>query len=129
MRQDFIRSLRHFWFIYLLVLSGCAALGLQPATSFDQRLAYSYGVNTAIREASTSALNAGTITKNDMETVISLNNQVRQVLDAARAASSVGDIKTAEAKLLLASEILEQLQGYLRSKGVKTSMIGELKWA
>ena len=113
----------------LAFLTGCAQLGLTPTQTFDNKLAYAYGANTAIREASTSALNAGTITSADMEFIIPLNRQARQILDAAKAATALGDLKTAEAKLLLATGILAQLQTYLRSKGVKTSQLGEPLWA
>lgn len=121
--------LKYKTYLLFLFLAGCASLGFQQATTFEQKLAYAYGVNTAIREASTSALNAGTIKSSDMEAIIPLNKQVRGLLDASKAASSVGDIKTAEARLVLATNILAQLQTYLRSKGVKTSQIGGLSWA
>lgn len=115
--------------LLFLLLTGCASLGIAPAGNFEQKLAYAYATNTAIREASTSSLNAGTISSKDMETIIPLNNQTRQVLDAAKAAMSVGDIKTAEAKLLLATNILTQLQSYLRNKGVKASLERRTVWA
>lgn len=121
--------MRNYLFIFLFVLTGCAALGLTEAKNFEQRLAYAYGTNTAVREASTSALNAGTITSKDMEAVIPLNDQIRQVLDASRAALSAGDIKTAEARLMLAVNLTTQLQTYLRTKGVKTAMERSLSWA
>lgn len=98
----------------LLLLAACAQLGVQPAQSFDERLAYAYGTNTAVREASTSALNAGEITPDDMERVIALNDQARALLDAARLAHGTGDLETADARLTLAVSVLTQVQTYLR---------------
>lgn len=110
------------------VVAGCAQLGLATAKSFDERLAYAYGVNTAVREASTSALNAKTIASTDMEHVLKLTDEARGILDAARVASRVGDLQTAEARLLLATNILAELQAYLRNRGVKANL-GDPTWA
>lgn len=114
-----MKALHKSWIIVLL-LAGCAGLGLQSAQTFEQKLAYSYGVNTAIREASTSALNAGSISSADMEHVLKLNDEARSLLDAARFAHGSGDVATAEGRLALATSILVQLQNYLRSKGVQS---------
>jgi hypothetical protein len=103
-------------FVLCALLSACTAFGLAPAQSFDQRLAYAMGTNTAVRDASTSALNGGTISSTDMEYVVKLNDQTRVFLDAAKSASQAGDTETAEGRLVLATNILTQLQAYLRSK-------------
>lgn len=103
-------------FAAALLLCACAQFGVQPAQSFDERLAYAYATNTAVREASTSSLNAGTISAEDMEHVIELNDQARALLDAARMASGAGDLGTAEARLSLAVSVLTQLQAYLRER-------------
>lgn len=103
-------------FVLCAILSACAALGIVQAQSFDQRLAYALGVNTSVRDTSTSALDAGTITSADMEHVLKFNDQARSLLDAARVAHQAGDTETAEGRLLLATNILTQLQAYLRSR-------------
>lgn len=102
--------------VAVLLLSACAQVGLQPAQSFDERLAYAYGANTAVREASVSALDAGSISAEDMEHVIALSDQARSLLDAARVASGAGDLGTAESRLALATSVLTQLQTYLRER-------------
>jgi len=109
--------------VVLLVLAGCAWLGLEPAKSFDDRLAYAYGTNTALREASISALDARTITSANMEHIMSINGQVRVLLDAARSLRGA-DPSTAEGRLLAATKLLTELQTYLRARGVKTSYFG-----
>lgn len=105
-------------FLVLLLLVGCSSMGLVEPQSFDERLAYAYATNTAIREASTSALNAHTITSDDMIYVMGVNNQLRLALDAAKDAASGGDVQTAEGRLLMVTKALTALQTYMRSKGV-----------
>lgn len=107
-----------YWLLLVLLLGGwnaCSQLGLQPAKSFDDKLAYAYGANTAVREASTSALNAHTITSEDMKHIMALNKQARDLLDAARSIQ-VTDVQTAESRLLLATSVIAQLQTYLRER-------------
>ena len=120
--------MKPLWLI-VLVLTACAGLGITEPKSWDERLAYAYGTNTAIREASTSALNAKTITATDMEHVLKITDQARSLLDAARAAQIGGDTKTAESRLLLATNVLIELQTYLRSRGVKALSERSLSWA
>lgn len=100
----------------VLLLSACAQLGVQPPQSLGERLAYAYGVNTAVRDASTSALVAGEITADDMANLIELADQARGLLDGARMAYGAGDMGTAESRLALATSVLVQLQTYLRAR-------------
>lgn len=98
-------------------LAACPGLGLQPAGTFKEKLAYAYSTHTALQNAAASSLAAHEITSADAEAVLKIADESRQVLDAAKVADSAGDPKTAEGRLLLATSILEQLQTYLRSKG------------
>jgi hypothetical protein len=102
--------------ILIVLLSGCASLGLAPASSFDERLAYAVSQNAAVRQAAANSLKAGDIDKADAQNVLELTDQSRAILDAARVASGLGDLKTAEARLSLASVILVKLQSYLRER-------------
>ena len=111
--------LRNYYFLLVLLLAGCSSLGLVEPQTFEQRLAYAYGTNTAIREASTSALNAGVISSDDMIYIMGINDNMRLALDAAKDAAKVGDIQTAEARLVMVTNALTALQEYLRKKGVK----------
>jgi hypothetical protein len=96
----------------LLVLSACAALA--PAKSFDDRLAYAYGAHTAVLAAAANSLSVHELSSTDAEQVLKLADDSRRVLDAARLAAGAGDVKTAEGQLALATNILTQLQTYLR---------------
>lgn len=97
-------------------LMGCSSLSLAPATSFEEKLAYAYSLDTSLRLSASSALQAGAIKVDDAQTVLSITDQARAALDAARVA---GDPSTAASKLALATSLLTQLQQYLLSKGVK----------
>lgn len=105
------------WFVLALLalLTGCAALGLQPAESFNERLAYQYGNATAVLKAATSSYSVGALSKADFQTVIDGTDQAKGVLDTARIAYNAGDIQTAEGRLLVAIELLTILQQKLHA--------------
>ena len=98
--------------VVVVAMLGCAAL--TPAKSFDDRLAYAYGAHTAVLAAAADSVTAHELTSTQGEQVLKLADQSRQVLDAARVAAAAGDVRTAEGQLTLATNILTQLQLYLR---------------
>lgn len=99
----------------LLLLAGCASLGLAPASSFSDRLAYSYGTHSAVLVTATQSLEAGEISSEDASRVLKVADEARTALDAARVASGAGDVTTAEGRLQLATALLTNLQAYLRA--------------
>ena len=103
-------------FVVLLLLAGCASLGLAPASSFEDRLAYAVSQNAAVRKTAAVSLENGEIALEDAQRVLKLTDEVRTALDAARLASGAGDISTAEGRLQLATSVLVNLQAYLRSR-------------
>lgn len=108
-----------FALVALVLLAACTSFGVQPPKSFDQQLVYAYGTHTSVLEATANALEAGDLTVEDSEAVLQLADQSRTLLDAARVASGAGDVTTAEGRLALATNVLEQLLAYLRTRGVK----------
>jgi hypothetical protein len=102
-----------------LVVTGCESMGIQPARSFDQNLAYAYSSHTAVLESAANALEAGSLTVEDAEAVLALADQSRTLLDSARLAAGAGDVTTAEGRLALATNVLQQLVAYLNARGVK----------
>lgn len=98
------------------LLAGCASLGLEPAQGFDQKLAYAYGTHTAILKAGDQALTDGSISVDDAKHVLAIADQSREVLDAAKRIYAAGDKEGANAKLLLATQVLSELQTYLRAR-------------
>lgn len=104
--------------VAVFFLHACASLGLAPAQSFDQKLAYAYGTHTAVLQTAGAAVQAGTLSKTDGQTVLNLADESRTLLDSARSLSTT-DTTAAGNKLALAVAVLTQLQTYLNSKGVK----------
>lgn len=102
-----------------MLLTACAQLGLTPAETFDQKLAYGYSTVAAVRTSSADALNAGKITVPDAQRALVVTDTARAALDAAGDANRAGDASTAIGKLTLATALLTQFQQYLQSKGVK----------
>lgn len=104
-----------FYCLVLVLLTACASLGIVPAQSLDQRIAYAKGVDTAVLTASTAALRAQEITSGDHEHVIAIADQAKSVLDSAVLLADT-DPAAADSKLQLATSILTELQGYLNSR-------------
>lgn len=99
----------------LLILTACASLGLAPALSFSDRLAYSYATHTAVLISTTQSLEAGEIASVDASRVLKVADEARTALDGAKIAAGAGDVTTAEGRLQLATSLLTNLQAYLRA--------------
>jgi len=95
-------------------LGACAQIGLAPADTFDKKLAYAYASHTAVLQAAATAVKNKDITPDDGRQVLKLADESRALLDAAKGLSGV-DPSAASGKLILATQILAQLQTYLRS--------------
>lgn len=98
-------------------LSGCAALGLATPKGFDQQLAQAYGVHTAVLQATTTAVNARSLSSEEAVQVKTQADSARALLDAARAAETTGNTAGANSDLTLAISALTALQTYLNGKG------------
>lgn len=103
--------------LLFLLLVACAALGLAAPQTFNQKLAYAYGTNTSVRLVAKDLLDSKAITAAEAVTVQTKADESRSALDAARSAGKVGDITTAEGKLLAAQQILGVLQTFLKDHG------------
>lgn len=103
---------------FVLVLVGCQSVGLAPAQSFDQKLAYAYGVHTAVEQAAAQAVSTGTLSKVDGTAILSMADQSKTLLDDAKVLEAT-DATTAGNKLALAVTVLTQVQSYIQSHGAK----------
>ncbi len=99
----------------LVLLCSCAQLGIAPAQSFDQKLAYAEQIDTAVLTASTAALRDQQISSADHQKMIALADQAKGLIDSARLLST-SDLTAANQKLTLATAILQRLQTYLTSR-------------
>lgn len=97
------------------LLTACASLGLAPAKTLSDRLAYGYSTLSAVQYAAATATTAGELSYSDAEDVLKLADQSRVLLDGAKAVLAT-DPEAAATKLSLAVAILTQLQSYMRSK-------------
>src|SRR5258706_4234801 len=116
--------------VLLLALSGCAALGLQTADTFNQKLASAYGQVTAARKGATSVINASCPTPASYATeacktavadgkhIQSMADEARQGLDLAKNYAVAGNLQQANVQLQLESAALSALQAYLLSRGI-----------
>jgi len=106
----------YFLPILLVLLAGCAQLGLEAPKTFNERAAYVHsGINGVVVTA-TNSLNAGAIKSTDAEYVRDSAVRTRLFLTAAETAYGEGDISTAEGRLALAEGVLRELQNHV---GVK----------
>lgn len=96
-------------------LSGCAALGLPTADSFNERLAVGYMTVTTVRATTATLLNAKKLTAEDGDNVLKSTDAARAGLDVARTLSKV-DMKAADSKLTMIRTTLTALQAYLTSR-------------
>jgi DNA uptake protein ComE-like DNA-binding protein len=105
-----MQTLRLPLLLALALLVSCAQLGIAPAQSFDQKLAYAEQADAAVLTASTASLRAQQISSADHEKVIAMADQAKGFIDAAKLASNPAD---ANAKLALATAVLTQIQTYI----------------
>jgi hypothetical protein len=110
---------KYAYALLAILIAGCASLGTEPAQTFSQKLAYGYATHTAVLQATTSALTAGTISSADAESILKQADTARAGLDAAKQAHDAGDISGGDSKLAIALTGLQALQDYLRAHGAK----------
>ena len=93
-------------------VGGCALFGAATPDSPSQGLAYAYGTVATVRQSAASALQTGTITVAQAQTVLDDTDKAREVLDTAEtllintaASSAAPDITTylSQAATLLAA--------------------------
>jgi hypothetical protein len=97
--------------IAALILGACGAL--TAPQGFEQRLAYAYGVNTAVLNSTAASVKAGRLSPDAGESVLELSDKARLLLDLSRTFYSAGDIKQAEGQLTLAIGVLHELQSFV----------------
>lgn len=101
--------------VLLMVLGGCAALGLPTAESFGERVAAAYAANTAARQSATTLLQAKRISVEDAKNVLATTDALRAGIDAAAQISKT-DPAAGNARLEAARTGLQALQSYLLTR-------------
>lgn len=107
------------WFVSMTLVAAvaCTSIGSKPLT-LDQQIYAAYGLHTAVEQAAGDSLQSGSISTADGQQVLTLAQNARALLDAAKAVDAT-DTSTASSKLALASAILTQLQTYLNARLAK----------
>ncbi len=115
MKQQLERGLLMVLATIFVAAMGCQSIGLAPAQSLDDRIAYSYGTLSGFRTAAAIAVENGRLANTEGHAVLETTNQIRAILDAAKAATTAGDVATAEGRLTLAVSLLTALQTRLNA--------------
>ena len=97
----------------LLLLGACAQLGIVPASTFNQRLAYGYGTVTSVRKAATELVKNKQMSAEEARKVLSVTDTARAYLDRATAS---GPSKAGLSELQFANELLLETQRLLEAK-------------
>jgi hypothetical protein len=125
--DDRIQPHNQWWPILILTamlvlaivsIFGCSTIGLSTPKGFDQQLAESYGVHTAVVSATATAVTAGSISSTEAGIVQAQAMKARQLLDTAKAIE-VTNPAGATNDLQLATSALVALQTYLNSQAAK----------
>ena len=106
-----MKALHRWWLVAILAaLAGCPSL---PAPeSFDQRLAYAYGVYTAVVNTAAAGVETGALSVDEGQSLLELSDQARILLDAARVVEGA----RGEDQLTLALAVLTEAQAYLNRR-------------
>jgi hypothetical protein len=102
----------------ILTLAGCQSLGLAPAQTLDQKLAYVAGAVTTVQQSTTTALQAGQITSAQATNLNNLSLNVLSIVTTGRSLEA-SNASGAANDLALAQTALTSLQTYLKAAGVK----------
>lgn len=113
-----------FSLVLAAFLAACASIGLEKAESFGDRLAYAYGIESAVYTAAAQSYRAGEIDDKDKQDILDAGDVAHKALEAAQLAYEAGDLKTAEARLNAAVLLLTRVQESLRSKAAAAAARG-----
>jgi hypothetical protein len=97
----------------LLVLPGCASLGVPTAQTFDERVVAGYQIVTGMAESTGMLLDANKIEAKDGRNIHTQLTTLKESIDVAVSLKAAGDFSSAETRLDAAIHALKLLQGYL----------------
>ena len=100
----------------LFILVGCSSLGIEQASSFNDRLGYAIGQHTAVLTSAGTAVTLGDITPRQAENVLDIADNARALIDTADTIYRAGDEAAASKQLAITITILQELQKLLRGE-------------
>lgn len=98
----------------LMVIVGCASIGLETPKTFNERIAYTTEGVRAVVQTTTKALTVGTIKRDEAISIREIATEAANLLDAANIAYNAGDVQTAEGRLAMVQSILTALQARVK---------------
>lgn len=99
-----------------MLLSGCAALGLPTAKTFNEKWLAAQTADTAVLQTDLVLLNSGKISKADAANIEAQADNVKDGLDIARTLYAT-DQTAGSTKLDSVVLVLQALQTYVSAKG------------
>lgn len=109
--------------IALVICAACQSTG-GTTGSPEQQVVTGYATVAGVRETAANLLTSKIITVSDAKMVQGLADQARAALDLAKGATQNGKTTDAQAQLVLATQVLVQLQTYLQSKQPQSQLTG-----
>ena len=109
-----ILAQRSAWLLMVL-LAGCASIGLESPATFKERLAEGYTLVTGVRSTAETLLVAGKISVENAESVQAQADTARSALDVVRTMGEL-DVSSADARLNSILLGLTALQEYLKTQ-------------
>ena len=108
-----------FALFILAALTACAALGINGSLSLDEKLAAAQVSETAVVNAATAAVQAGTLSSTNAQHVLDTARTMDGFLAAAKADVGAGNTTSAQSELALATSTLLALQSYVNAQAQK----------
>ena len=99
----------------LLLVAGCAALGLPQPQTFNEKIAAAYTTVTQVRSVAASLVGVGKLSPDDAQNVQNQATHARDGIELARKAH-LTDPKAGAAKLDSVTAILNTLNNYLKAR-------------
>jgi hypothetical protein len=104
--------------VALVALTACAQLGMQPADTFNKRVAAAYTTVQTVADAAAAGVKAGKISPADQANVVATARQSVAAITVAENIHS-SNPQAGEDKLAATLAILTALQQYLATQGAK----------
>lgn len=111
--------MKHLKFSSLFLLSllaSCALFNLESPNTWNERLAYTYTLESGAANAVKTQEASGQLSKEDANKLLDIVENAKLIADGARDSMRGGDSTTAEGKLRLARSVLAEVNDYLGSK-------------
>jgi hypothetical protein len=99
-----------------MLAASCALFNLESPNTWNERLAYTYTLESGAANAIKVQADSGQLSRNDANGLVDIVQNAKDITDGARDAMRGGDPTTAEGKLRLARSVLAEVNEYLGEK-------------